>query len=419
VKRLLWQKWLNHRHRPYRRRPIASRRCRPRLDALENRLAPAVLTVNTPTDGNDPAVLSLRQAILAVDNQSLANLTPQQRQQVSGVLGGNDQIRFAPGLSGPIRLAQGELDITQPVVIAGPGAGNLSIDARGQSRVFAVPTWTNPGTKVTLDGLTITGGSVPNGEAGGIYNVGTLTINNCVLSSNSAGSLGGGIDNDFGGTLTLTNSVLSNNSAGTFGGGIFNEGSMTVSNSILFHNSAGSRGGGIDNYNGGGWVIDSSLLVNSSEGIGGGIDNGGALTVLSSTLSGNSAGGGGGINNSGAMFVGESNLNANSASGLGGGILNAGKFGMTVRGCTLAGNSAGLGGGIFNAAMLTVNDSTFIHNSAGLDGGGIFNAGTLTVNDSTFISNSAGHDGGGIKDSSRSLNQSGNTFTGNSPNDVS
>ena len=45
-----------------------------------------------------PTVLSLRQAIRAVDSQSTAVLTPQQRQQVSGSLGDKDRIQFAPGL---------------------------------------------------------------------------------------------------------------------------------------------------------------------------------------------------------------------------------------------------------------------------------------------------------------------------------
>jgi hypothetical protein len=191
----LWQKWLNRPPQPCRRRPAAPQRCRPRLEVLEDRLAPAVLTVNTTSDGNDPSVLSLRQAIQAVDSQSLANLSPQQ--QVSGILGDNDQIQFAPGLTGTIQLTQGELDITQPVRIDGPGASNLTIDAQGQSRIFAIPT---PDINVTLDGLTITRGmdSILSDfvGGGGIVNCGALTVSNCILSGNSAAeATGGGIEN--------------------------------------------------------------------------------------------------------------------------------------------------------------------------------------------------------------------------------
>ena len=223
---MLWQKWLNHRPQPCRRRPAASRRCRPRLEALEDRLAPALLTVNTTTDGNDPTVLSLRQAIQAVDNQSLTALSPQQQQQVSGNLGDHDQIQFAPGLTGIIFLqggspnwlgqGGGELDITQPVMITGPGAANLRIDALGLSRVFAVLT---PGINVTLDGLTIAGGGAGPGRytgGSGVYNVGNLTVSNCIVSDNSAGlaGSGGGIYNDYGATLTVSNSILFGNSTG-------------------------------------------------------------------------------------------------------------------------------------------------------------------------------------------------------------
>ena len=80
----------------------------------------------------------------------------------------------------------------------------------------------------------------------------------------------------------------------------------------------------------------------------------------------------------------------------GGGIDNEST--LTVRNCTLAGNSAGqrLGGGIFNSGTLTVTNTTLAGNSAS-NGGGMGNAGTLTVTDSTLADNSAinGGDNGG------------------------
>src|SRR5262249_41429575 len=81
----------------------ARARFRPRLEVLEDRLAPAVLTVTTthdevtPKDGN----VSLREAIAAINNGSgggdtdIANQNP-------GTFGSFDTIRFAPGLNGPI-----------------------------------------------------------------------------------------------------------------------------------------------------------------------------------------------------------------------------------------------------------------------------------------------------------------------------
>src|SRR5262249_50252561 len=114
------------------------RRCRPRLEMLEDRLAPALLTVNTTGDSPDAAHLNLRLAIPVVNHQSSAGLTPQQLGQVAGTLGSNDRIQFAPGLAGTIVLNQGELDITRSVEIAGPGATALSLDAHQHSRVLAI-----------------------------------------------------------------------------------------------------------------------------------------------------------------------------------------------------------------------------------------------------------------------------------------
>jgi hypothetical protein len=76
------------------------------------------------------------------------------------------------------------------------------------------------------------------GEAGGLYNGGTLTVSNSTLSGNSAG-YGGGIDNS--GTLTVSNSTLSANGNfyGGGGGGIYNQGTLTLRNTLLAGNSAG------------------------------------------------------------------------------------------------------------------------------------------------------------------------------------
>jgi len=77
--------------------------------------------------------------------------------------------------------------------------------------------------EAAIDGVSITDGNANGGNSdrsrgGGIYNDGTLTVTNSILSGNSA-EYGGGIYNDYG-PLTVTNSTLSGNSAtGPYVGG--------------------------------------------------------------------------------------------------------------------------------------------------------------------------------------------------------
>ena len=103
-------------------------------------------------------------------------------------------------------LTSGELVITKSLTIQGPGAGKLAISGGDASRVFEMD-----GAKktVTLSGLTITHGS--SGFGGGILNDGTVTLTNCIVSSNRSGGGGGGGGYNNGGTVTLTDCTVSSN----------------------------------------------------------------------------------------------------------------------------------------------------------------------------------------------------------------
>ena len=136
---------------------------------------------------------------------------------------------------------------------------------------------------------------------------------------------------------------------------------------------------------------------------GGAILNFGTLTVKACTLTGNSAGGG----------QGGTYAFATRFAFYGGAIYNSGT--LTVTNSTLSDNSAGSfgissfvgrGGAIYNVGTLTLSNTAVTGNTAGVNseygstsgfGGGIFNAGTLTLkNGSTLSGDSAGVDGGGI-----------------------
>jgi len=267
-----------------------------------------------------------------------------------------DTITFAPSLNGQTITLDctdagfGALVLAQNVTIAGPGAGNLAINGSGKCQIFQV----NSGVTATISGVTIENGSAagdqnsPAGQGGGIYNAGTLTINNCAFANNF-GEYGGAIAYQ-GGALTVSGSVFSGNTANGGGGAIyagFGNPTTTVINSTFSGNSA-QYGGGIANLSGSLAVSFSTFAGNytSMEGSGGGIYNnaGATLTVSNSTFS------------------------SNRASFEGGGIYNNTGGTLTVSNSTFAGNYAYEGGGIFNQTALTVSNSTFSGNSA--SGGG-------------------------------------------------
>ena len=170
--------------------------------------------------------------------------------------GNGDTILFSVDCSEattPI-IPPGELIINPSITIDGAGH-TIAVDGGSANRVFRIA-----GTAVvTLSNLTITNGLT--GDGGGILNFGTLTINNCTITGNTAGGSGGGIRSD--GTLTVTNSTISNNTAsgstGSGGGIRVNQGSATFANVTISGNSAAGNGGGI--ATGGGTVTLTNTIV--------------------------------------------------------------------------------------------------------------------------------------------------------------
>jgi hypothetical protein len=332
-------------------------RLKPELLALEERRLPSTFTVTITAD--DGSTGTLRWAITRANANSGANT-----------------INFDPTAFGrpqAITLSGSQLELSNTSgtqTITGPAAG-VTVSGGGKSRVFQI----DGGVEAAVSGLTITGGST-SGAGGGLDNSGTVTVSNCVFSSNSADLFGGGLANEFGGTAIVSGSSFSGNSANSSGGGLYNFETSTVSNCTFNGNSA-SDGGGILNEPGGKVTVSGSTFSsNSAIFDGGGLDNFGTVTVSSSTFTSNSA-----------------------LSGSGGGLINYIGYVSTVIGCTFSSNSANFsGGGLDNSGVLTVNDSTFAGNSgnsANFSGGGLNNLGVLTVNDSTFAGNSA-YWGGGL-----------------------
>ena len=371
------------------RRP-ATRRFRPRLEALEGRAMLSTLTVLNNADSGHG---SLRAEISAAQS--------------------GDTIVFAPSLNGQtIALSGGELSITKGLNIEGPGAGELTISGIASvgginylSRVFEV----NASQSVSISGLSIVDGrGGPNG--GAILNHSTLTLSNCEIE-NSTAEYGGAIDNASTGTLTISGCGIYNNHALDLGGGIRNLGTMTVSGSNVGYNYANADGGGIDNQ-GRLNVSTSTLSQNSTYGDGGGIYSwvgSAGVTLTGCTLSNNRATvgqsdpWGGTVYGGGALYVSNyttatltnCTLASNTATdGYGGGIDVVANGRATLLNCTLALNSAGHGGGIASNAAFTLGlTNTIVAENLATTHIGPDIYGAVTTADHNLVGNGAGETG--------------------------
>jgi hypothetical protein len=287
--------WRSRFTRPLQARPNPCRSGnRLLVEALEDRLSPAVLTVNSTQDTANPTdpYLSLRQAIALVNSPTLpTGLSDQILGQIDGRLhdGRTDTIVFdSAGVSGPIVLGGTQLELSLPGSTASvtiDGGDGVTVDGSGRSRVLQVDSR----VQATLDHLTLTHGSVPDSEFGaGILNAGSLTVSLCTLSANST-YYGAGIANNSG-TLTVSHSTLTANSGGS-GGAIRNSGGrVTLSNSTLSANSTVNYGGAITTFDGTLTVSNCTLSANSTGLQGGGIyTSGGTLWLQNTIVAGNRA----------------------------------------------------------------------------------------------------------------------------------
>ena len=196
-------------------------------------------------------------------------------------------ITFDPSLSGATITLNNTLTINTSLTIdASALPGGVQINGNGSVQIFNVASTAT----VFMNSLTITNGYCTN-DGGGIYNAGTLTLTNCILSGNSATiGDGGAIYNTLYATLTLNQCILSGNSAG-FGGGIDNyAGTLTLNQCTLSGNRATAGGGGILDH--GPLALNQCTLSGNSatDGYGGGIGNGpeGTLAMSNAIVAGNS-----------------------------------------------------------------------------------------------------------------------------------
>src|SRR6266436_348067 len=323
-------------------------------------------TTITVTNGNDSGPGSLRQALADAND--------------------GDTINFDPSVN-IVMLTTAELVITKSITIsASPQMVTVARASQTEFRIFHVM----PGHSVEINGLTISGGHITGDNGGGILNDNsTLTIAHCTVSGNaivsaSFANSGGGIYNS--GTMTLNQVIVNNNNAffsggsgAPSGGGISNTGTMIIIAGTVQSNMGFWSAGGI--YNTGMLTITGSTILNNQTGTpghfgayGGGIVNGGTMTIQDSTISGNTAlggdlqgGEGGGISGNNNTIT-NSTITANSAL-RGGGVAGGGNIAHT----TFSTNSASrAGGALYLTSSLELGNTIL---KAGTSGGNIFNNG--------------------------------------------
>lgn len=157
-------------------------------------------------------------------------------------------ILFAPSVSGTISTvglnSNDGLFITNPVTINGPGARVLRLSGGFSARILQITS-----ANVVINGLTMAYGFVSQGSGGAITNSGGLTLQDCLIyrslaTGNDPVGFGGGIYSANGSTLTLNQCTVQSNEAGSYGGGVYTEGTFSATNCTFYDNS-GLRGGGI------------------------------------------------------------------------------------------------------------------------------------------------------------------------------
>ena len=302
----------------------------------------ATFTVNKTADTADGACdaldCSLREAIIA------ANSSGASPADTITVPAGTYTLSIA-GPDVASNAAVGDLDITfGSVTINGAGAASTIIDGADIDRILDI--------KSNVQGVIINGVTIRNGYAV------TAALN-----------VGGGVATATNSNTTLNAVAVSDNRATTTGGGIYNHGTLTINNSTIGPgNIAESNGGGIDNDTGTLTVNNSVIYGNTANGLnGGGLNSSYNATLTNVTISDNTITGGGGSAGGGVRHSATNAMNGDGSP-----------VTMTLLNVTISNNSSNAGGGLgrTSAGWDPVVKNTIIANNSGGNCG--IATGTLT-----------------------------------------
>ena len=257
---------------------------------------------------------------------------------------------------------------------------------------------------VYIEGSTVTGNSASL-FGGGIYVVGTLSVNDSHITDNTAMNAGGGVYCSE--TLILSDSTLSGNTVGSEesyyiegGGAVFGLGDVTITNCVVSDNDMIVKGPTSNSGHGGGVyavgalnILDSVFSSNRADLYGGGIYAQGPMTISRSEFYGNESKFGGATYCDDVATMTNVFYGGNTSEY--GGALDL-RTDAILSNCAFVGNgvSQQYGGVIYGSGDWTIANSTFAQNTGGYGRGAIDAGGTVNVTNSLFWQNEGGDFGG-------------------------
>ena len=223
---------------------------------------------------------------------------------------------------------------------------------------------------ITVRNLTIKNGSAVNGGGIGKFGSGQLSVENCIVTGNTASEAGGGFCSfEFAGDCTIKNCSFTSNTAGTNGGGVYSRAKTLISNTKITGNTAAASGGGC-------YFRDKDMTISGTQ------------TLISQNHATSSHGGGICGAAGSTLLFSDGTISENTAQLFGGGIYSV--VPVTMTSGTITGNKSldettsfesGGGGVCVKNNTFTMSGGTISGNVSGYYGGGIF----IPTSDSTVI----------------------------------
>jgi hypothetical protein len=252
-------------------------------------VAPLPLWTPSPTPTPEPSPTPKPDLTVCSSTCDFATL----QEAIEHAAGGD-----AIGVLDAVHTEQG-IVVNKDVTILGQAAEGTTVQAQAEAGEAAESVFViTEGATVTIKDLTIRHGNSESGvgAGGAVDNQGTVTLERCVVTDNTASA----------------------------GGGLNTSGIMALIDTIVSDNVADGTGGGINVEQGALVIMSSAVSGNTSQGDGGGIfvASEGTLELTNSTVSGNEASGGsgGGLYVGGVARVTQSTIANNGAAQTGGGI---------------------------------------------------------------------------------------------------